>query len=159
MFAEVTEGTRDVITREDDRGIMFFLNVSRHFTCLAPVSIVPPVLHTNSSITDAITYQHLTPSLNKKLNHTETKNLRKINLTLLRFSVHPYCRCFLQHITLQIYEYITFVYKHTDLSSISLLLHFVYGIVPKMFEAANYVTKLINTRNFCHLAVLSATWL
>ena len=55
MFADVAEGTRDAIARVDDRGSMSFETLSRHFKRFAPVSIVPPVLHTtNSSITDAI---------------------------------------------------------------------------------------------------------
>lgn len=95
MFADVAEGTRDAITGVDDRGSMSFETLSRHFTRFAPVSIVPPVLHINSSITDAISSQHLTPSLNITIDHT-TKNLGKTNLTLLRFSVYAYCR-FLQH--------------------------------------------------------------
>lgn len=54
MFADVAEGIRDAITTVDDRGSMSFETLSRHFKRFAPVTIVPPVLHTNSSITEAI---------------------------------------------------------------------------------------------------------
>jgi len=53
MFADGAERSRDAITRVDDRDSMFFGTLSRHFTRFLPVSFVPRVFHTNSSIIDA----------------------------------------------------------------------------------------------------------
>jgi len=48
------------------------------------------------------------------------------------FSVFSYWRYFLQHITLQIYEYITFLYKHTDLSCVPFC--YFYILCSKLFR-------------------------
>jgi hypothetical protein len=128
MFADGAEGTRDAIARVDDRGSMFYGTLGRHFTRFAPVSIVPPVFHTNSSVTYATSSWHLTPSLNITINHT-TKNLRKTNLTLLRF---PF---FLTDVVF--YNTSHYIYMNISLSYINTQTYLVYHFVTFTFCVLN----------------------